>query len=202
MQIQPELYGAVHTCQLCKLGALRLEGGYLPTPALPGVKYKEGGIAVMCEAPGADEEQVGTPLVGRAGKLMDALLLKAGIPRDTLLLLNRVRCRPPANKLKDWPEAIAACDTWTAQELRAYNPRVVVLLGATALTAIFGAQAKVGQSRGSFIAKTDKHEWGARVYTCSYHPAAVLRAGGVTSDLAEVVVADLTAAEKVWEVCA
>lgn len=199
MHYDPELFQGVHECRLCKLGELRLEGGYLPTPALPGKNYIQGGIAVMCEAPGADEEVRGEPLIGKAGRLADQLFAGAGLLRGDILLLNRVRCRPPANKLKDWPEAVSACDRWTDAELRRYDPSVVVLMGATALTAIFGAQAKVGTSRGTFVAKDDRHDWGKRLYTATYHPAAVARAGGIKSELAGLVQADLRAAKKAWE---
>lgn len=199
MHYDPELFQGVHECRLCKLGELRLEGGYLPTPALPGKNYEPGGIAVMCEAPGADEEVRGEPLVGKAGRLADQLLERGDLQRVDVLLINRVRCRPPANKLKDWPEAISACDSWTRDELRKYQPAVVVLMGATALISIFGAQAKVGTSRGTFISKDDRHTWGKRLYTCTYHPAAVARAGGIKSELAEIVIADLQAAKKAWE---
>ena len=197
MDYNLDLFRGVHACRLCKLSEFRLEGGYLPTPALPGKEYHEGGLALLCEAPGADEERVGEPLVGRAGKLTDQLLKAAGLGREQVLLLNRIRCRPPGNRIKDWPEAIANCDPWTAQELRMYNPSVVVLLGATAISSVFGAKALVTQTRGSFLAKDDRHEWGQRVYGASFHPAAGLRTGGITGEVCLTIIADIKAANTV-----
>lgn len=199
MDYNLDLFRGVHACRLCKLSEFRLEGGYLPTPALPGALYQEGGLALLCEAPGADEERVGEPLVGRAGKLTDQLLKAAGLGREQVLLLNRIRCRPPGNRIKDWPEAIANCDPWTAQELRVYNPSVVLLMGATAISSVFGAKALVTQTRGSFLAKDDRHEWGQRVYGASFHPAAILRNGGIGSDLYNQVLKDIVAAKAVME---
>jgi DNA polymerase len=194
-----ELFSGVHGCRACKLSEFRLEAGTLPTPALPGAKYQEHGLALLCEAPGADEELEGEPLVGRAGRLTNQLLKAAGLSRDEVLLLNRVKCRPPGNRIKDWPEAIANCNPWTGKELAVYNPSVVVLMGATAMSAIFGAQVKVTQTRGSFAAKGEKHEWGKRVYGSTWHPAAVLRNGGASSEVGQQLVADLVAAKKVME---
>ena len=197
MNYDPELFRGVHECRLCKLSELRLESGMLAVPGLPGSKYQPGGLAVIAEAPGADEEQAGTPLVGKAGKLFNEMLTRAMVQRDGSLLLNRIRCRPPANRIKDWPEAVSNCDVWTASELRTYQPLVVVLLGATAISGIFGAKAKVGTTRGTFTSKGDGHAWGARTYTATYHPSAVLRNGGINSELATQVIADLKAAEQV-----
>lgn len=195
MNYDPDIFAGVHQCQTCRLGAIRDEAGMLAVPAQPGPNYRVGGIGIMCEAPGRDEEQAGQPLVGSAGKLFTKLVRRAGLHRDDLLLLNRIRCRPPQNRIKDWPEAIAACDPWTAKELHAYNPAIVVMMGGTSMTAIFGATAKVTTMRGTFQAKDERHPWGKRVYECSFHPAAAIYGGGENSEVAGHIVNDLRAAK-------
>ena len=199
MNQDPLLVADIYGCRSCRLGEIRVVGGFLPTPALPGPRYRSGGLAILCEAPGSDEERAGQPLVGSAGKLFTKLVQRAGLNRDDLLLVNRIRCRPPNNRIKDWPEAVAACDPWTAKELRTYNPAVVVTMGGTAMSAIFGMQAKVTSTRGTFAAKDDRHEWGQRVYVASYHPAAAIYGGGADSEVAQHIVNDLKAAKQMIE---
>lgn len=197
MNPDPGLYAAVHECRRCPLWAQRGDDG-MAVPAEVGSGYEPGGLAIMCEAPGYYENQSGRPLVGKAGQTLDSILELAGMQRSDLLIVNRVRCRPPNNRLQDYPEAVHACDHWTTQELTVYNPRVVVLMGATALRAVFGAQSKVTVTRGSFASRTDRHEWGARVYTATYHPSAATRSGGANGNVGRLIRDDLREAHRVW----
>ena len=68
---------------------------------------------------------------------MDRLLRLAGLSRDVLFITNRVRCQPPRNRLDDHPEALLACEHWTVEELKVYNPRVVVVMGKPAIKGVF-----------------------------------------------------------------
>ena len=113
-------------------------------------------------------------------------------------LTNSVRCRPPGNRLQDYPEAVAACASWTELEFGVYDPAVVVLMGRVAMRQVFGAEAAVGSTRGSFAATPAKHPWGARLCVCTYHPAAAVYNGGETSDVADFIVQDLRAAMAAW----
>lgn len=128
----------------------------------------------MGEAPGAQEDAVGLPFVGPAGRILAGVLHEAGLSRDQLVILNRVRCRPPRNDIKSHPEAVLACDDWTKAELMEYDPAVVVLVGATAIGSIFGAQAKVGEVRGQVRVTGEDFEYGARTWLATYHPASLL----------------------------
>lgn len=188
---------AVRSCMECPLWHLRGgdDGGHA-CPAEVGRHYERSGIAVMCEAPGKDENDAGRPLVGRAGKMADSLFVQSGIRRSDLLLLNRVRCRPPRNRLADYPEAIAACDVWNRAELEEYNPAVVVLMGATAMEPIFGAKPKVGKLHGTIRATGPNHAWGERVFVATYHPAAELHSGQ-TGVVAAMIVEDLRLAQEI-----
>lgn len=166
-------------------------------PAFVGKNYVKGkGLALFAEAPGADEDKLGVPMVGRAGKLMDALLLQAGMSRDDVLILNRIRCQPIRNRIQDFPDAVLSCDEWTQKELAEYDPRVVVCCGNTAMRAVFGISSNITSTRGTVRATTSAFEYGARIYTATWHPSAVLRAGGLGSDMAKQSVSDLELAKE------
>jgi uracil-DNA glycosylase len=175
----------------------------MAVPAFVGPDYVRGGIAIMCEAPGRDEDEglrpdghrQGEPLVGRAGRKLDSLLEQVGLHRDELVLLNKVRCRPPGNNIADVPESILACDPWTVAELQAYDPSVVVLMGATALKGIFGADAKVGVTAGHKRETGPEHPYGQRLWIATYHPAAALR----NRDIDPVILRDLQTAKDSFE---
>jgi DNA polymerase len=167
-----------------------------PVPGYVGKKYRKGGLAVICEAPGYNESQRGRPLVSRAGDLFTELVYAAGLEREELFLTNTVRCRPPGNRIKDYPEAVFACGSWTAAELFEYDPSVVVLMGVTAIQSVFGGEAKVGKTRGTFRALPEKHPWGMRACICTYHPTAAGYQGGLDSDTGRLIVKDLKAAKR------
>lgn len=154
--------------------ALRERDGGYAVPAEVGSNAPERPLAIMCEAPGAQEAATSRPLVGAAGRLFDALLGDAGLDRSELLLLNRVRCRPPNNKLSNAPGCVEACEEWLAKELDTYQPAVVLLMGGTAISAIFGSTAKVGATRGTLRATGPDSAYGSRVWIATYHPASLL----------------------------
>lgn len=170
-----------------------------PVPPAVGSHYKRGGIAVVCEAPGFWEAKEGQPLVGKAGQMFNQLAHKAGLERSSLLLTHSVRCRPPNNRVADYPEAIHACAHWTTEEFTWYTPAVVVLMGRVAIRQVFGAEATVGATRGTLDTTPPKHPWGSRTCICTYHPAAAVYGGGENSDAARFIVQDLMAARVAWQ---
>lgn len=133
-------------------------------------------IAIVGEAPGAEEEHQGVPFVGPSGRLLDEMLAAAGIARRECYITNVVKERPPGNdfgvfyergvptpELRRWREELRA-------ELRAVGPNVIVALGNEALRALTGDDGrKIGEWRGSIIGTP----LGKVVPT--YHPALVLR---------------------------
>lgn len=162
----------VLTCTKCtRLCAVR--DGYA-VPAEVGEEYRSGHrVAFMAEAPGAQEAATSRPLVGPAGQLFERMLAECSLRREQVMLTNRVRCRPPRNQLKDFPEALLACDYWTEQEFTLYDPQLVVLMGNTALKPIFGDK-RVGELRGLVRMTGPEHPWGRRLWTVTYHPASAL----------------------------
>lgn len=194
---------SVASCTLCRLATERTG---LSVPAMPGTLYQKGGIALFLEAPGAEEEKlfttlpsgkgIGKPLIGGAGKLMNQLLIQAGLDREEVLVLNRVRCRPPRNRIVDYPDAVTQCDSWVKKELDEYDPHVVVLCGNTALKAIFGAQVSITATRGSARQTSTQFVYGHRLWIPTFHPAFPLRNGGINSPMSKDIVSDLRLAKE------
>lgn len=130
-------------------------------------------LLMVGEAPGADEDRVGRPFVGRAGKLLDELLAEAGLSRADVSVANVLKCRPPDNRAPTRTEA-ANCRGFLDAQVRLLSPSVVVTLGGTAASWAFGRAVKLGDVRGR------THELplvpGRRVVP-TYHPSAALRFG-------------------------
>jgi DNA polymerase len=177
------LAGKIRACTLCPLHKTRT----LAVPAWVGPRYR--GLAIICEAPGRDEDISGRPLVGRAGQLLDTYLEAVGLSRDELMLTNRVRCRPPYNDIRsaEAVSALATCDKWTQEELNVYGPRVVVLMGSTAAKPQFGSLS-VSTGRGTYTTSM------GTTYVYTYHPAAALR----NPELGKYIMEDLLLAKELF----
>jgi uracil-DNA glycosylase family 4 len=188
------LVSQIQSCVKCSLWNQRTNA----VPAEAGSNYKEGGLAIFAEAPGHDEDVLGRPMVGRAGKLLDGLLVAGGLSRSDVLVINRVRCRPPRNRLADAPDAIVACDEWVVKELDVYNPSVVVLTGNTSARLIFGVTTNITAIRGTVRSTigNSKFPYGSRLWVPTWHPSFVLRAGGLNSGMAKQSIADITLAKE------
>jgi uracil-DNA glycosylase family 4 len=161
-----------------------------------GERAADGPLAVMLESPRAQEAATSRPLVGPDGQIFNNLLYDAGMRRDELVILNRVRCRPPQNKLANAPESLPYCNDWLIEELNEYNPSLVILMGATALKTIFGANAKVGQTRGSYRETPADDQYGQRLWTATYHPSSL--ADYRSPENWPLVVDDLKQAAQKW----
>lgn len=126
-------------------------------------------LLIMGEAPGADEDRLGRPFVGRSGKLLDALLSEAGIERRHVAVLNTIKCRPPENRVPTRTET-ANCRPWTQGQLDLLEPRITVTLGLSATRWMLAA-ATLSAVRGRV------HDVGGKNVLPTYHPAAALRGG-------------------------
>jgi|OM-RGC.v1.014674734 DNA polymerase len=152
----------VKTCNRCGLRA-----------GCQGVVFGEGNPAakvVLCgEGPGADEDRLGRPFVGKAGQLLDKILEACGFGRfEHVYILNTVKCRPPGNRIPTEEER-AACRPNLEAQLRILQPRIMVLLGATALQAVLDPRGRITRDRGRWVEKN-----GVWIMP-TYHPAALLR---------------------------
>ena len=133
-----------------------------------GVGNKNAQIMFIGEGPGADEDRLGEPFVGKAGKLMNLAFQAVGIKREEVYIGNIVKCRPPNNRDPEKDE-VEACINYLRNQVVLIKPKVIVLLGRIALQNILGQEYKITASRGKWIEKKGIH------YMPTWHPAALLR---------------------------
>lgn len=137
-----------------------------------GVVFGEGNPAAhvmfVGEGPGATEDEMGRPFVGRAGHLLDAMLRTAGFRRDSVFIANIVKCRPPGNRLP-LPDEVVACYPHLKAQIRIIDPRIIVCLGALSAQTLIDPGIRVTKDRGKWWVKD------SRRYLVTFHPAAVLR---------------------------
>lgn len=128
---------------------------------------------VVAEAPGQDENLMGEPLVGRAGKVFDKMLEASRIERASIYVTNVVKCRPPDNRPPAYDE-IQACKKWLWQEIQIVKPNFIVALGLTSSKLLL---RKEKVTMGEIFGKEfDLAYCGAKLVPC-YHPSYVLRKG-------------------------
>ena len=156
-----ELEQSIINCQKCKLCQNR-------NNIVFGVGNKQADIMMIGEGPGADEDSQGIPFVGKAGQLMNKALTGLGINRAELYIANIVKCRPPQNRVPEQDEA-EACLNYLRSQVILVKPKIIVLLGSTALKNILGKEYGITASRGRWI------EHKGILYMPTWHPAALLR---------------------------
>jgi|tagenome__1003787_1003787.scaffolds.fasta_scaffold20770820_3 uracil-DNA glycosylase len=134
---------------------------------VPGEGSPTAEVMLVGEAPGATEDELGRPFVGRAGRLLDEVLAEAGLARADVWITNVVKARPPRNRDPRAAE-VAHWMPWLEAELALIGPRVVVPLGRHAL-AHFAPAARISEVHGTLLIS------GGRTLFPLYHPAAALR---------------------------
>lgn len=127
-------------------------------------------IMFVAEAPGEDETIKKRPLVGKVGKLYNACLEEAGLDRKDVYSSNSVRCRPPSNR-KPTKEEIAACRPYLEREIRQVKPKIIVCMGATAITSVLGVDNPVIKTSRGFVIWSD--EFACHIII-TYHPGAIM----------------------------
>ena len=156
-----ELEGSIINCKKCKLCNNR-------TNIVFGVGNKNADIMFIGEGPGADEDKQGIPFVGRAGKLMDKAFEGLGIDRSSVYIANIVKCRPPQNRVPESDEA-EACLNYLRNQVILVKPKIIVLLGSTAIKNILGKDFGITSARGKWVERK------GIMYMPTWHPAALLR---------------------------
>jgi len=137
----PELKRQVHDCTACKLRA-----GC--TQTVFGVGDENAGWLFVGEGPGADEDALGEPFVGQAGKLLDNMLMAIKLKRgDNVYIANIVKCRPPGNRAPAADE-IAQCLPYLQRQIELIQPKLIVALGKVASNALLGKDATLASLRG------------------------------------------------------
>ncbi|MBC7835180.1 MAG: uracil-DNA glycosylase [Phycisphaerales bacterium] len=138
------------------------------------------------EAPGAEEDKAGLPFVGRAGQLLEKMIVAMGLSREQVYITNVLKTRPPNNATPTMDEA-ALCEPCLSEQIRVVRPEVIVALGLPASRVLLKSDDAMARLRGRW------HEWRGEGVTVpvmpTYHPAFVLRSytpeirGKVWSDL-------------------
>jgi DNA polymerase len=153
----------VAECSLCsELVANR-------TQTVFGVGNRQADWLIIGEAPGADEDRLGEPFVGRAGQLLNAMLAGLGLAREQVYIANILKCRPPDNR-DPRPEEAAACSAFLQRQIALVQPRVVLAVGRVAAQNLLHCDTPIGKLRGT----VHRLENGVPLVV-TYHPAYLLR---------------------------
>ena len=132
------------------------------------------------EAPGENEDKTGTPFVGRAGKLLNEFLEKAGISRKKdLYIINTVKCRPPKNRVPS-DEEKKLCEDFLLKQIEIINPEVLIFCGSTALKSFYNKKIAISKIRGEIL----DIEIGGKPRKCIpiFHPSYLLRYHSLEKD--------------------
>ncbi len=156
-----ELEQSINNCKKCKLCSARKNIVF-------GAGNKNAELMFIGEGPGADEDTQGIPFVGKAGKLMNTAFQALEINREEVYITNIVKCRPPSNRVPETEEALACLD-YLRNQVILIKPKVIVLLGSTALKNILGKELSITACRGKWIERKGIY------YMPTWHPAALLR---------------------------
>lgn len=157
------LIARVSACRACGLCEQR-------TQTVFGSGKRDAALMLIGEAPGAEEDQTGEPFVGRAGKLLTAIVKAMGFEREQIYIANVVKCRPPDNR-NPHPDEIAACADYLREQVALIQPRMMLALGGVAGQSLLHTTETVGALRGRWFTFGET-QIPLRV---TYHPAYLLR---------------------------
>jgi len=160
-----QIYSEITTCKNCILGNTRKN-------AVPGEGVSNPLVMVIGEGPGADEDRLGRPFVGKAGQLLDKMLSSINLSRTTnCYIANVVKCRPPDNRDPNHIEA-SACKQFLQRQIIILKPKIILLVGNVALQNLLDPKAKVTSIRGKFM----EYKTGDLTFPLlvTYHPSALL----------------------------
>ena len=176
----PDLEKAILSCQKCpNLVSSR-------TQVVFGVGNRSAELMFVGEAPGADEDRLGEPFVGRAGQLLTKIIEAMGFTRDDIFIANVLKCRPDmpegeSGNRKPRMDEMSTCLPWLREQIALVKPRVMVALGATAAEGLLGETRPMRELRGQWL------DFQSTPVMVTYHPAYLLRNQTITEK------------RKVWE---
>ncbi|MEZ2306958.1 uracil-DNA glycosylase family protein [Paraburkholderia sp. RCC_158] len=152
----------VSTCERCRLCEKR-------TKTVFGVGDRNADWMLIGEAPGENEDRVGEPFVGQAGKLLDNMLRSLTLARDSnVYIANVIKCRPPGNRNPE-PDEVARCEPYLQRQVALVKPKLIVALGRFAAQSLLKTDASISSLRGRV------HEYEGVPVIVTYHPAYLLR---------------------------
>ncbi len=159
-----KLQTAVKACQYCA------ELTQARSQTIFGMGNENADLMIISEAPSNDEDIHGHPFVGKAGELLDNMLLAIGIKRENTFITNIVKCQPPNNRDPHKDEA-QACEAFINAQINHIKPKLILVLGRIAAHNLLNVKTPVGQLRG----ETHQHLSTNTPLIISYHPAYLLR---------------------------
>lgn len=154
----------VAVCTKCPLHEKR-------TKTVPGQGNSRPEILFIGEGPGEEEDRQGLAFVGKAGQLLTRLIVRMGYKREEVFIANIVKCRPPNNR-KPLPEEMNACRPYLEQQIVVLKPKVIVLLGASALEGLIPSEMPgrtISKVRGKWL------EYRGIPTMPTFHPSYLLR---------------------------
>ena len=169
----------VRGCTKCRLCETR-------THTVFGEGDPDAKIFFIGEGPGETEDQTGRPFVGRAGELLNKMIVGMGLAREQVMIANIVKCRPPNNRVPAADE-VAICTPYLERQIEIVRPGAIVTLGLPATQYMLQTKLSMGRLRGQW------HHWRGIKLMPTYHPAYVLRnptletRAAVWSDLKQVL---------------
>ena len=129
-------------------------------------------IMIVGEGPGEKEDEIGKPFVGDAGNLLNKMLSAINIKRESVYITNVVNYRPPNNR-KPSPAEINRYSTYLREHILIINPKILIIMGSTAMEALVGNNIKISKERGKWKEIIIKDKTYASIIT--FHPAYLLR---------------------------
>ena len=158
----PQLKAAVKVCTACGLRA-----GC--TQTVFGVGDESAQWMLVGEAPGAEEDKLGEPFVGQAGKLLDSMLAAIGLERGrNVYIANVLKCRPPGNRNPE-PGEVAQCAPHLSRQIELIRPKLILAMGRFAVQTLLDTEATIASLRGTV------HRYHGVPLVVTYHPAYLLR---------------------------
>ena len=152
----------VASCTRCRLCEKR-------TNTVFGVGDRTAEWMLIGEAPGENEDRLGEPFVGQAGKLLDNMLRSLSLARgENVYIANVIKCRPPGNRNPE-PDEVARCEPYLQRQVALVKPKIIVALGRFAAQSLLKTDGSIASLRGRV------HQYEGVPVIVSYHPAYLLR---------------------------
>ncbi len=149
------------SCNDCKLCQTR-------TNVVFGEGNPNAKLMFIGEGPGETEDNTGRPFVGKAGQLLDKMILAIGLTRDDVYIANMVKCRPPKNRDPEQDET-ETCIKHLREQVKIINPKIIVCLGRISACRLIDPDFKVTKQHGVWVQK------GNIKFMGTFHPSALLR---------------------------
>ena len=187
-QVLANAAATVDRCRRCEIGSTRRHSVY-------GEGDPCADVMVIGEGPGETEDELGRPFVGRAGVLLDKMLLAIGLQREDVFICNTVKCRPTFDdgvRLRNrapLPDEMENCRPYLDEQIEIIRPRVILCLGAPSAKSFLGPKFSITRQRGQWFEGPS-----GIPLMATFHPAYILRmTGGELNATKRLVWADLQA---------